>query len=218
MKLSPTEDAKLLLRARRMATRIRAAAACKPCKSRKLKCSDYRPCAQCKTSTPLLCLDRTALSDMAASNTCFRPVKVDFHQAPLTITIANWWDRPRDHAIETNSRSASHTLGYSDDCLATLPGQELVGSWGYYPVDAQLQQRSLALDSIPSELSGDMTTAWHPWPSGMGQARAERSGAEAVMGYAEGGGRAEDGRNGFGCWGAVVSPQVRRAARRTHFS
>ncbi len=58
MKLSClNEDAKQLLRARRMATRNRAAAACKPCKSRKTKCSDYRPCAQCKTSKPLLCVE-----------------------------------------------------------------------------------------------------------------------------------------------------------------
>jgi hypothetical protein len=38
----------LLQRARRMAKRSRAAAACLPCKASKAKCSDYRPCARCK--------------------------------------------------------------------------------------------------------------------------------------------------------------------------
>ena len=52
-----SEDAKQLLRARRMATRRRAAAACKPCRSRKSKCSDFRPCARCKSSNPLMCVD-----------------------------------------------------------------------------------------------------------------------------------------------------------------
>ena len=56
MKLSQeSEDTKLLLRARRMATRVRAATACKQCKSKKSKCSDYRPCALCKVSRPWLC-------------------------------------------------------------------------------------------------------------------------------------------------------------------
>ena len=50
-----SSDAKLLLRARRMATRIRAASACKPCKAKKSKCSDYRPCAQCKGSKLSVC-------------------------------------------------------------------------------------------------------------------------------------------------------------------
>ena len=38
-----------------MATRIRAASACKPCKAKKSKCSDYRPCAQCKGSKLSVC-------------------------------------------------------------------------------------------------------------------------------------------------------------------
>ena len=36
-----------LMRARRMATRRRAEAACPPCKSKKARCSDFRPCARC---------------------------------------------------------------------------------------------------------------------------------------------------------------------------
>jgi hypothetical protein len=38
------------MRARRMATRKRAEAACSNCKERKTKCSDYRPCARCGNS------------------------------------------------------------------------------------------------------------------------------------------------------------------------
>ena len=36
-----------LMKARRMATRRRAQAACLPCKSKKARCSDFRPCARC---------------------------------------------------------------------------------------------------------------------------------------------------------------------------
>ena len=42
------DDCALLLRARRMAQRSRAAAACLPCKATKSKCSDFRPCVRCK--------------------------------------------------------------------------------------------------------------------------------------------------------------------------
>jgi hypothetical protein len=42
-------DHRRLILARRMVTRTRAGAACAPCKARKTKCSDYRPCARCST-------------------------------------------------------------------------------------------------------------------------------------------------------------------------
>jgi hypothetical protein len=54
---SRADDA-LLLRARRMAQRSRAAAACLPCKANKARCSDYRPCARCKKAgAESLCTD-----------------------------------------------------------------------------------------------------------------------------------------------------------------
>lgn len=40
-------DRRRLVLARRMVTRTRAGAACAPCKLRRTKCSDYRPCARC---------------------------------------------------------------------------------------------------------------------------------------------------------------------------
>ena len=62
-----SDDAKLLLKARRMATRTRAAAACKPCRAKKSKCSDYRPCAQCKSSQPSLCVEKWKFEDQITS-------------------------------------------------------------------------------------------------------------------------------------------------------
>ena len=50
-------DDALLARARRMATRKRAGAACLPCKFKKAKCSDYRPCKRCLDSGSDLCAD-----------------------------------------------------------------------------------------------------------------------------------------------------------------
>jgi len=50
----------ILTRARRMATRKRAAKACLRCKDGKAKCNDYRPCSRCLDSGPTgrdLCLN-----------------------------------------------------------------------------------------------------------------------------------------------------------------
>ena len=40
-------DTARLMRARRMANRIRAEKACGPCKAKKTKCNDFRPCTRC---------------------------------------------------------------------------------------------------------------------------------------------------------------------------
>ena len=56
---SPTKsvsDTALLMRARRMATRSRTEKACRPCKAKKSKCSDSRPCASCCKSDPGACM------------------------------------------------------------------------------------------------------------------------------------------------------------------
>ena len=67
-------DDALLLRARRMAQRTRASAACLRCKANKVRCSDYRPCAQCRevgaasTCTDLQSARRS--SSASADETC----------------------------------------------------------------------------------------------------------------------------------------------------
>jgi hypothetical protein len=55
------DDAKQLIRAQRLAKRIRASAACLPCKAKKAKCNDYRPCARCQKSPGLedMCIDES---------------------------------------------------------------------------------------------------------------------------------------------------------------
>ena len=50
-------DDMLLARARRMATRSRAEAACLPCKVKKAKCNDFRPCARCLNSGRRPCIE-----------------------------------------------------------------------------------------------------------------------------------------------------------------
>jgi hypothetical protein len=50
-------DNKQLLKARRMAMRVRAAVACKACKQKKTKCGDSRPCSKCKASRNSDCVD-----------------------------------------------------------------------------------------------------------------------------------------------------------------
>jgi hypothetical protein len=56
--LAESEE-KQLIRAQRLAKRTRASAACLPCKAKKVKCNDYRPCARCRTS-PDVCIDENA--------------------------------------------------------------------------------------------------------------------------------------------------------------
>ena len=51
------EEYKRLLKARRMAKRSRSAAACVPCKARKTKCNDFRPCTRCAATHPEECID-----------------------------------------------------------------------------------------------------------------------------------------------------------------
>ena len=51
------EESKQLIRAQRLAKRTRASAACLPCKSKKAKCNDYRPCARCQRSPGEVCID-----------------------------------------------------------------------------------------------------------------------------------------------------------------
>ena len=61
-------DAIQLARARRMASRKRSETACIPCKTKKAKCSDYRPCARCQNSGREFCENRVALSRSKASS------------------------------------------------------------------------------------------------------------------------------------------------------
>ena len=59
--LSRTQsDYAQLVKARRMATRQRAATACLPCKAKKAKCNDYRPCARCSLPGGDNCMDGVA--------------------------------------------------------------------------------------------------------------------------------------------------------------
>jgi hypothetical protein len=51
------EEYRRLLKARRMVTRSRSETACRPCKARKSKCSDFRPCARCSAREPDACMN-----------------------------------------------------------------------------------------------------------------------------------------------------------------
>ena len=57
-----------LMKARRLASRNRAEAACLPCKAKKARCSDNRPCSRCLQSIGEECVDatRAASSDGTA--------------------------------------------------------------------------------------------------------------------------------------------------------
>ena len=63
------EEERQFVRAQRLAKRTRAATACVPCKAKKARCSDYRPCARCKRSTTELCVDSEDASPQNMADT-----------------------------------------------------------------------------------------------------------------------------------------------------
>jgi hypothetical protein len=75
-----------LLRARRMALRSRAAMACVPCKARKSKCSDHRPCKRCKSAGGTLnCLD-TSSPQSKSSADLSSPTSTSDHELNCSAT------------------------------------------------------------------------------------------------------------------------------------
>jgi hypothetical protein len=90
---SREDEAKQLIRAQRLAKRSRASAACLPCKAKKARCNDYRPCARCQRSPGEVCIDDNpeitssmyhALmmrASSASSNQGSMPVRRSFHAA-----------------------------------------------------------------------------------------------------------------------------------------
>ena len=65
-------DILMLNRARRIALRVRSERACLPCKVKKTKCSDTRPCIRCTKSNTILCTD-------AATNRSRLEMYASFH-------------------------------------------------------------------------------------------------------------------------------------------
>ena len=62
------EDTRLLNRARRLAKRSRAEAACLPCKMKKAKCGDIRPCVRCRLSNEAGCINSSSMARSAPAN------------------------------------------------------------------------------------------------------------------------------------------------------
>ncbi len=80
--LGKSADALLLMRARRMALRIRTRVSCLRCKEKKSKCSDSRPCTRCMKSSLQDCminqsyaLERsTSVGSSVQTGLCFPPL------------------------------------------------------------------------------------------------------------------------------------------------
>ncbi len=124
------------------------------------------------------------------------PGKLTLHHVPLIPTIANGRDGLARLAYDTKTpRTPLHIEKI--DHYASIRAQDSVGSWQHGPFD----EHPLAhLSYDPSEWSGGAAAAWHPWPSGIGDALADAAGA--------GPGCVEGGCGGGALWGTVVSCQV----------
>ena len=95
-----------LQRARRMAQRSRAAAACLPCKASKTRCNDYRPCARCKKAgIPQQCMDpqlqqKSASSDMVRLSSTSSMIGCAFDgSATLPFSNASYFYQPAPRAL-----------------------------------------------------------------------------------------------------------------------
>ena len=86
-------DSKQLNKMRRQAMRVRAASACKPCRDRKSKCSDYRPCKPCKISDPRACIEmKDSMSrgnrDIAPT---YPPASTTQHESSHNLLVSCGW-------------------------------------------------------------------------------------------------------------------------------
>ena len=133
------DDCALLLRARRMAQRSRAATACLPCKANKSRCSDYRPCARCKKIGTIVCTN------------------------PQPESIAEIEARPNEGATSNCAfsriarlRSDFFDSNYQDSCMAEGASPHSMHRWSdIAPLDwmpADLQRKILPTDGQVTHL------------------------------------------------------------------
>ena len=115
--LSRTQsDYAQLMKARRMATRQRAEAACLPCKAKKAKCSDYRPCARCSQSGHDKCMDVVAFQSVGSPYSRRRSnLEKEDYSLSLTLSTAHVF-RPFRKAPCVRTFDAASG---SADCFAT---------------------------------------------------------------------------------------------------
>ena len=145
-------DSALLYRARRMAKRSRAAAACLPCKTSKSRCSDYRPCARCKKSATVVCMDPPV------PNAGYLPI-IDSNEARMHMHL--------QRSAETAPCAIRGALGWgrSSD-IASRPLTSTDCTWGASARFAPVPQFSSAkLDGYSSWTSSTSAYIAAPNPS-----------------------------------------------------
>ena len=103
-------DDYLLARARRMANRTRAETACLPCKAKKAKCNDYRPCKRCLDSGRDLCIDG---SSSPRENS---PPALGMMCSTVSSIMRMESAAFEDHSL--GRRASCHTLGTISSCRA----------------------------------------------------------------------------------------------------
>ena len=105
-------ESKLLLKARRMALRVRLMAACTGCKLRKIKCNETRPCKSCQKSDQL-CSNYVNVTSMPspAFKSWKSGIRKDFDQLPES-----------SHCLLSSDRTG--LTGLSSDFLPTYFGQD----------------------------------------------------------------------------------------------
>ncbi len=100
-------SSKDIQKARRVASRSRAALACTPCRLAKLKCNDYRPCKRCKQSN-----QATSCGDYSHAKVLFIPLSSfeNFNPEVSTITCTFQISKIARY-IDTNSKDQMQESG-----------------------------------------------------------------------------------------------------------
>jgi hypothetical protein len=188
----PNDDA-LLLKARRMALRTRAAAACMPCKANKARCSDYRPCARCKKAgAESYCIDL-----QSEARPCQSDVADASHHKSVGTIYADSISTVRNRNSMQCAPGWTAPMPYPDASKGDIPSSEYASA----ALSANHMDHYDAVQGIPAhrvqnDLSDGQSMSVRAWNYSQG---IEYSGASGDIGgvQLENGGRAafwwEDG-------------------------
>jgi hypothetical protein len=114
-------DYEQLMKARRMATRRRAEAACLPCKTKKMRCGNSRPCSRCSKIPGEICVDKLPIQienrhiDGPTSDSRFSSVAPTFLHRNFNKYLS--FNSPHDHVslqgdVDASTSSNQHVLEY----------------------------------------------------------------------------------------------------------
>ena len=177
-----------LIKARRIATRRRAKAACLRCKARKSKCSDFRPCTRCSQERRGDCIENGLFRNV--QNTPFSLFDAGLSTTDNVVEYLCLSKHPVDHGPQhRTTNSGGGSLSYSVGGQARLDSPRL-------PITANA---TLGLSAIPRRTGSKLSTTS---PKLQATAKQHHTGNAAVLNTTTEGG---EERNEW-LWEAAAGP------------